>query len=31
MLVCLCPLTASNWFGFARKALERLRRRRQMS
>jgi hypothetical protein len=30
MLVCLCPLTASNWFGFARKALERLRRR-QMS
>ncbi len=31
MLVCLCPLTASNWLGFARKSLERLRRRRQMS
>jgi hypothetical protein len=28
MLVCLCPLTASNWFSLARKAFERLRRNR---
>lgn len=27
MLLCLCPLTASNWYSLARKALERLRRR----
>ena len=27
-LVCLCPLTASNWFSLARKAFQRLRRRR---
>jgi hypothetical protein len=26
MLVCLCPLTASNWLSLARKALQRLRR-----
>jgi hypothetical protein len=26
MLVCLCPLTLSNWFSLARKALRRLRR-----
>jgi hypothetical protein len=26
MLVCLCPLTLSNWLSLARKALERLRR-----
>jgi hypothetical protein len=26
MLVCLCPLTAANWFSLARKALQRLRR-----
>jgi len=30
MLVCLCPLTASNWLSVARKALERLRRRRAL-
>ena len=29
-LVCLCPLTVSNWFSVARKAFERLRRRREM-
>jgi hypothetical protein len=29
-LVCLCPLTASNWFSVARKAFQRLRRRREM-
>jgi len=28
MLVCLCPLTPSNWLTLARKALQRLRRRR---
>jgi hypothetical protein len=27
MLVCLCPLTAANWWSVARKALQRLRRR----
>ena len=26
MLVCLCPLTLSNWLSLARKALQRLRR-----
>jgi len=29
-LVCLCPLTASNWFSLARKAFQRLRRHRHM-
>jgi hypothetical protein len=29
-LVCLCPLTASNWISLAQKALQRLRRRRSM-
>jgi hypothetical protein len=28
MLLCLCPLTASNWLSLARNALQRLRRRR---
>jgi hypothetical protein len=28
MLVCLCPLTPSNWLTLGRKALQRLRRRR---
>jgi hypothetical protein len=28
MLVCLCPLTLSNWLSLARKALQRLRRTR---
>jgi hypothetical protein len=28
MLVCLCPLTASNWLSLARKAFQRLRRNR---
>jgi hypothetical protein len=28
MLICLCPLTVSNWISVARKALQRLRRRR---
>jgi hypothetical protein len=27
MLVCLCPLTLSNWFALARRALDRSRRR----
>jgi len=26
MLVCLCPLTLSNWLSLARKAFQRLRR-----
>ena len=26
MLVCLCPLTLTNWLSLARKALQRLRR-----
>jgi hypothetical protein len=29
-LVCLCPLTASNWFSLARKAFQRLRRHRKI-
>lgn len=29
MLICLCPLTASNWLSLARKALQRLRRHRR--
>ncbi len=28
MLICLCPLTVANWLSVARKALQRLRRRR---
>jgi hypothetical protein len=28
MLICLCPLTVSNWISVARKAFQRLRRRR---
>ena len=28
MLICLCPLTLSNWLSLARKALQRLRRPR---
>ena len=28
MLICLCPLTASNWFSLAQKALQRARRHR---
>src|SRR5262249_5699014 len=27
MLVCLCPLSLSNWLSLARKALSRLRRK----
>jgi hypothetical protein len=27
MLICLCPLTASNWLSLARRSLQRLRRR----
>ena len=29
-LVCLCPLTVSNWFSLARKAFQRFRRRREI-
>ena len=28
MLICLCPLTASNWLSLTRRSLQRLRRRR---
>jgi hypothetical protein len=31
MLICLCPLTLSNWLSVARKAAQRLRRRRSMT
>jgi len=29
-LVCLCPLTASNWLSLARKAIQRFRRHREI-